>query len=204
MLVEGRGLVTPVPIEIHLTDDELRFVRREAQERNAYRRYSSRRDAWGAGLTGDPVLKGMLGELAVVVWLNRKFGKSTATLDTTLRKHGDGGVDICVFGCKLEVKSETYQRDHVLIRRAGPKGDNGARLIPLASDYYVSACVADVKRPLLNGWIGRTALIECAKRGRGHPRSGHTNTEIPKNRLLPMSQLQAELKLAKEPECCRA
>lgn len=190
MLVEGMGTIAPAPVRIGLSRTELRILRDIAEQRNVYRGYARRADAWGRGFIKNPALVGLVGEHAVCKFLTCRGFQRFA--DTALRPTGDGGRDIEVMGLVLQVKT---RRNGIGRRSLVKRGDRG-RIVPLSCDVFVFVQWAEESpdEAQLLGWLwakdaSRTASFERSP----IPDATHWNLKIPDVLLLPMSRLGDEL-----------
>lgn len=188
MLVEGRGIVAPSPIRCAVSMREINQLRAIAARRNAYRGYQSRRDQWGRGLTKDPIVVGLIGEHAVLSFLNSRLG-TRMSVDDRLLRVGDGGVDALVNGYSMQIKTRQRGRQN-LIRTL----DDRKRLIAFNVEAFVFAKFAEPSDVFLLGWITADDArgVGDFKRSRV---ADHFNTVVEDKELEPMSRLIAEIQL---------
>ncbi len=192
MLQEGKGAVVPSPVKVGISGGELRHLARVAESRDQSRAYSTRTDVWGRGLTSDPTLKGLVGELATCKYLNRKLGTSL-DVDETERPAGDGQCDVPVFGVRIQVK--TRERPGcLLVRRQAEDGR------ALEIKWHVCVCctwdgrtdAAGGATVELAGWVSRFALPTDGRFTEAR-RGEHMNLELPDEQLQPMNRLAQTL-----------
>lgn len=180
MNIEGKGNVCPKPESIMVPDFVHRSLSQIAEERNSFRGYSTGNTVWKRGLTGNPILKGLLGEWALCTHL-RSCGVSPQW-EPSLMVCGDDGKDVCAGGYSIQVKTGKN-----LIRRV----DSAKRLLPIVCDIY---CFAEIKSDslvVLNGWIFSDFLSRCRYQ---KSRFGHYNLEVSDLDLEPISRLCKILK----------
>lgn len=189
MLTEGKGLRPPAPVKIRLTPSEVSFLQNEAGRRDSFRRYRDRKDAWGRGYTDGPTFVGLVGEHAVCAFLSRRLGVYLK-VDTALRRKGDGGADVFVFGLRLQVKTKKTGTKN-LIRRL----DHEKQLRGLFAHAFVFARWLENQRLVqLLGWIRARDVTEVGKFCKS-TRDEHWNLDIEDHHLLPMNDLVDELVL---------
>ncbi len=190
MLIEGRGLVAPAEAPVSLTLSEVEYCRRVAEERNGFRRYSSRSDRWGKGLVDDPVLVGTLAELATAKLLNRRAGCSMS-VDARLHSKGDDGCDLRASGIGIQVKSRV-KGSRNLIRRV----DDRKRLRPLTAEVFVFCRYVHAQETRLLGWLYSDAVRRVSK----HERSvvgDWWNLDVDAIHLRPVHELVNEIVIAR-------
>lgn len=175
-------MTEPIPI----TAGELAWVARVAAERDAARGYNRSADHWKRGLLwlgGNPTTIGLIGELAVCDYLNRK-ARCNLSLDTELRARGDGDVDLRVEGLRVQVKTKVGGTRN-LVRCFDPRRGE----LPLESDVYVFVRWCE-RRELawINGCIGRKRMLEVGRRARAR-QAEHWNIEISPDALAPIGAL---------------
>jgi hypothetical protein len=188
MLVEGVGpLVAPRPVREIISPGDYSYAVDAARSRNQFRRYDERRDQWGRGIVSDPILVGMLGEIGVCSFLNRRCG-CRLCIDTELRARGDGGVDLSIAGMGIDVKTRNPRSKTNLYRRVDSRGDMRA----LKSQFYVFCQRVEDRVVHLLGWISADGLIERARFARS-PVGDWFNLEVTDSHLEPMVRLVAEI-----------
>jgi len=187
MLKEGVGIVAPKPVPIRLTDGEVALVRSAAAERRRYRNYANRTDAWGRGLIADPVLIGMSGELAVIVFLNRRLGLSLS-LDTELLRKGDGGHDLPGIALPTQIKTRKTRSANNLIRRVSRKS-----IKPLDAKYFIFCQYVDERTVHILGWLPEEQLRLAPFHKSPLRQAEHFNLDVPDSWLLPMQDYLDEL-----------
>jgi hypothetical protein len=198
MLREGAGWIRPSPVKIALFDTDLKWARQIADTRNRHRGYRYSRNEWNRGLLKDPVYDGVLGEIAMVAWLNGTVGvRPLLTVDETLYRYGDGGKDIVVYGLSIDTKGETRNRPFSLVRRVTDR----KRLAPLAADVYAFMTTEDPYGILFQGWLARSELRQKAVQ-RPARRGKHFNLEVEKRFLESPRQLQELIELKRETISC--
>lgn len=192
MMIEGRGQAAPKPKQIAISDDEMRMLIRLAQERAAYRNYSSGRSQWKRGLSDGTFthrgitvagadfscLAGLVGEYGYCRFLG-------CELDTTLRPRGDGDIDLTYRGMTLQVKTRSRHRTNSLVRRV----DYKKRLIAFRNDIFAFAEWLRDMRVLILGWMETTKAISTASFRRGYV-GKHWNIEIPDSCLITVFRLK--------------
>ena len=204
MFTEGIGKHPPSPIAVGLSRKELRLLREEAIEREAFRRYSRRKDSWGQGmigtLSGDiteiiggslpagatPVLIGLAGEWSTASHINNSLG-TTLGVDVIKRKNGDGDTDLQVNGLKIQVKTKRYLTAPNLVRCKNQSGWS----VPIHAAVFVFCQWNFTETGTLLGCIGAEEMK--ALRQEQSPR-GHWNYVIGDDDLLPMGRLITELR----------
>jgi hypothetical protein len=192
MQVEGIGKVPPAPVQVRTALNRLRWLRDEADKRNAYRGYTRRTDAWGRGFIRNPALVGLMGEHCSCEYLTRRG--FPCFVDIVLRPYGDDGRDLEVCGLVLQVKT---RRKGIARRSLVKRGDGRGRIVPLACDVFVFAQwdeTAPDDVPQLLGWIwARDARSYGVFERSPVSYADHWNLRIPDALLLPMSRLVDEL-----------
>lgn len=194
MLQEGKGLIAPKPVEVHIVTADLLDLRRLAEMRARYRGYARRPDQWGQGLTNDPIFKGLVGERALTLWLNSRF-KTNLDVDRRDLPHGDGGIDIWLFGISMQVKTRAYP-GHLLICR-----ERDGKIVEAPWKTCVSVTwdgreFANGAFPLLDGWIARTRALSSGQFKTAR-RGNHMNIEVPDQELECMNRLAGYLKASR-------
>ena len=196
MITEGIGEKSPAPRKFLLDDGALRIFLVEANKRAEYRKYANTMDAWRNGLLGSlemsgigrlskqahPIFCGFLGEYAV----GNPFG---VTVDTVLKKKGDGGIDLTIFGLTFQIK--TTETPFNMVRVRTKYGS------PLAHPARVFVfCEWEKARTVwVRGWIWTKDMFHLPE---VPARCGdHTNIEPPSTSLLPWSALVDELSARK-------
>lgn len=193
MLIEGKGIRAPSPIRIDLTSADLALLREKAVQRDRFRQYARRRDAWGRGLTSDPIWRGLVGEHACWLYLLRA-GLPCSPLEFALLRHGDGGRDLTCCGWTLQVKTRATNYGQLLVRRVYER----RRLRGLSCDAFISAEWRHVGDPvLLLGWM-RAIDFSGRARLRRSMKGSFWNLVVPDGLLQPMSDLRAELRYRME------
>lgn len=200
MLKEGAGRVPPSPVRISIKD-EIRFLHGEARRREKFRNYSARADRWGKGmLRGEkaeivggeiamavlPILIGMAGEWATVLYVNQRLGTSFG-IDLMERQNGDGDTDLSAFGLRVQVKTRKLNSGKNLVRYMSESGYE----YPLAADVFVFSewnLTPDVQ---LLGCVGQPELKTWQQEQ--SYRGGHWNYASDDAGLLPVSRLTTEL-----------
>lgn len=210
MNTEGRGESAPGVVVIPLTDSDLMVIKERSVQQAMERDYRRRGDAWGQGLTGGLQVKnsrdlrpdeagpfiGMIGEYGVCSYLNRRLKIDVAAMDFQRRQHGDGGVDLKIFGLTIQVKTRTKSFSVSLIKRAERSG----LVVPLSACAYAFCQYTREQQNVVQllGWSWARSLL-------GYPlvparRGDHMNIEVPDVTLLPMTSLIDELKQRKASE----
>jgi len=145
-------------------------------------------------MTANPILKGMVGEHAMCVYLSRNGLRLFA--DLSLRERGDGGCDVLAAGLVLQVKTMSPRNyRQLLIRRV----DSQKRLRGLECDAFVLAHWPGKLDVHLLGWIWAGRASEVG-RLRLSPinGAGHWNLVIPDKALFPLPDLRTEIDLRHE------
>ncbi len=187
-------MVAPRPEKIFLTQDDLDFLAKTAEERDRRRGYSTRRDLWGQGFVASPTLVGLVGEFATAQYLTEGLG-ATVPINTDDAPAGDGGFDLVKFGARIEIKTRRW-RGESLLRRETEAG----RLVPINWDIFVSATWEREAAPLvptLDGWIFRRDFVEASGLvlGRAGP---WNNLELTDVCLDPMPRLIEALEVCRD------
>jgi len=193
MMREGVGRVAPSPVSVCLSGADMRACQEHAALRDTFRGYQRRADAWGRGLVKNPILIGLVGEVALCAFLSSRG--IPAAPDILLRPKGDRGTDVSIGRLAMQVKTRRRGVSGInLIRR----GDQYGRIVPLSCDLYVFAQWDEQRArvaPLLLGWIWSTRARNIGSFGRSViQQSGHWNLKISDRDLLPMSRLVDELR----------
>ena len=165
MIVEGKGRVAPSPVKVLITRTDVAVLSYEAERRNAHRSYASQFSTWKRGLTANPVLVGMVGELAIERKL-KDLGVNCSVIDFSLN-NGDGGKDAEIAGVAYQIKTSTKTYSTCLVRRVSETG----KLLPLVADRFVF-CRWNIgdKYCDIRGWCDRSQLRKSehgkSKRGK--------------------------------------
>ena len=196
MLREGKGNIPPKPVEVPIYDNELAKLSTEAERRAKARGYAQRSDVWGNGLIRNPILVGLVGELAVTKYLASKLAIKLS-VDMEDKPSGDGGNDVLVYGVSIQVKTRR-QRGTVWIRRRSESG----RIQVLKWILCVAATwnpddPAAVNIATLDGWKMRKDLP--SQSSYTDARVGfHMNLELDDSLLEPMDSLVEYLRAVDE------
>ena len=135
MNAEGIGITSPSPVKFVMSEPDMQLLHTESLKRAEYRGYRARQGTWEQGLLGDsyvdgigtlrkdvrPIFAGLLGEYATALLVNRRF-PGAAKVDLRLRKGGDFGIDLQVFGLTLQVKTRQNSESHNLVKRINERG----------------------------------------------------------------------------------
>ncbi len=188
MLVEGEGMVAPACRFIALGQCDVSILDNYARDRDRYRRYVDRADAWGRGLIKHPILYGLMGEHALCVYL-RAAGLNLS-VNRELLPRGDGGADLSARGLDMQVKTNVTGTSN-LIRRI----DDRRRLLPLGCDLFVFTSVSTAPLGVnLKGWIWASDASACdMSRIRRSRVAEHWNLMIDPRSLQPMNRLIVEM-----------
>lgn len=187
MISEGKGEIIPAPVDVKLSAADLRTCEIESLRRKGYRT-DYQGTAWKAGLVGNGIFAGMLGETAVGLWLSLKLGYAVH-VDFELRQWGDGGKDHEINGWRLQVKTRTKPYGSTLIRRIS---DNG-RIMPLDWEFLVACEWTGGNVVHLLGWFTRDTSLSSTF-GKSNA-AGHFNIIVPDTKLEPMNRLPQMLKM---------
>lgn len=187
MLIEGEGVVAPAPVVERIGVSDFTYAVAASESRNQFRRYSDRADQWGRGFVENPILVGMLGEIALCSFLNRRVG-CRLSIDTELRARGDEGVDLSTDGIGLEVKTRNSLSRSNLYRRFDRRGG----LRALRADVYVFCMRASEREIHLLGWLHSDRVASDATFKKS-PVGDWFNLELKDRQLEPMSRLVAEI-----------
>lgn len=188
--VEGRGMVAPAPVPIHIGDESMRRLVAEAERRAAHRSYGRRGDSWGRGLlpagggmsqAAVPILMGFVGEQAFADYVDQQAGTRIGGPDTSLTDFGDGGRDFEIYGVAYQLKTRKRLDGRNLVRRVSDKG----RLKRMMDGRYVFA-QWDGQACQLLGWCNHSEVRDCKVEKAGH---GHWNLVVPAELLKPMCRL---------------
>ncbi len=180
MISEGKGQIAPAPIRILLALNELR-------ETSVFARAIANR----RGYTYDNCLIGYLGEAALAKYISQRLNISYLANFKELETNGDGGIDIEVYSCAIQVKTHRIG-GRCLIATVSNK-----QLRPIGDcNYFVFAETASIEHGLINlvGCISQSSLIEYGKFKNGYLSIDTKNLD-PIDRLI--SYLES-LKLAPE------
>jgi hypothetical protein len=151
--VESVGIVAPKPVVIDIPNSARESLAKIAEARGIHRRYASRLDQWGRGLTSDPILKGLLGEFALVFHLTSHGLRPYWSY--IFHQEGDAGIDVECNGIKIQVKTGI-----IAIR----KFDANKRLIQNTCDIACFATLAGRSVRLIGWtWIHNMDRIERSK-----------------------------------------
>ena len=183
MIVEGKGAVEPRPARVRITNSDLAVLRCEADRRNRHRSYSSSASQWSRGLASNPILIGMVGELAIETFLQSR-GIKCSVLDFSL-SDGDGGKDAVIAGVSYQVKTSAKSYDTCLVRRVV----SGGRVHGLVSDRYVF-CRWEVgdSHCDIRGWCDRKTLLTSSRHVKSK-RGDWFNLEMPAKHFLSVESL---------------
>lgn len=165
MLVESKGRVAPVKVDVAIENGWRIFCQEEADRRQ--KRDDARLDEWGKGLTQNAHMIGLLGECAFAAYMGKKvdFGKTH-----------DNGFDFECGGIKVDVKS------------------TGSSDMPLVKQLHAKKChrfvMATVKANVVSllGWISwedaKSKPLIKARRGE------HMNHQIDPGDLSSMEEMK--------------
>lgn len=212
VVFEGKGIVSPKPVRIGVNRDELRTLRREAEVRSTFRNYAYRTDRWGKSLMdGEAVrsicnegetipaavlaiLVGMVGEYALCRHINSCFGRTVASLDLKLRRKGDRGKDLQLFGNDIQIKTRkwNYRKNYIRVR-----DESGGRVIHIA-DLYVFCEWKLFEHVDLLGWADLGTVRDWNVMQ--SPKFGHHNLCGKDSDLKPISRLIDRLKADRDTE----
>lgn len=189
MRTEGTGLRPPAPVPIKFSRSDFAFLREQAIRRRNFRGYAKRADAWGRGFISDPVFVGMCGEQACCAYLNRRLG-TDLKVDTVLRYKGDGGVDIMVFGMRLQVKTRAIGSRNLVRRVTEEK-----KVVPIPVHAFVFAQLLESEGKVnLLGWLPATEATEHGRQVKSG-KANFWNLEVDAKFLEPMKDLAEHLNL---------
>jgi hypothetical protein len=209
MIVEGIGKKAPTPVTVIVARHEMLVILQEAQRQSDHRGYA-RGGTWAQGLKGDVVIEnvglitravrpafcGNLGEYAACCHINRKFGIEVAACDFILRKFGDGGIDLKVFGLTLQVKTRESNRHGNLIRRIDDRG----KVLEFSAQAFVFCEWGGFDSVQLLGWEWTKAIenreVVPAIVG------DHQNIVVEDEDLQPMNRLVDNLEARREAGRC--
>jgi hypothetical protein len=193
-----RQQTTPRRQVVRLDGDLVLRVKERAMQQSMERDYRGRGDTWGRGLCDDrpgmpreavgPFV-GLLGEAALVEWLNGQFGRRVVELDLEPRANGDGGCDVLAMGVPIQVKTRTGDYGVSLVRRY--RGDGTAEQPRSRIHVFAQVERLHEHQPVLLGWswtddVFRLPVVP-ARRG------DHMNSEVGDHLLSDMLLLPAEL-----------
>lgn len=188
MLIEGRGVVAPNPVQIELSATDVKWLAAAADKRARFRDYRSRRDSWGPGIIANPIFVGLTGEHGLCVFLNKHAG-CHAAIDAALRPNGDGGCDVAALGLSFQVKTRLRGTSN-LIRRV-TESKRIAAVDPNAV-YVFARWLPRESVVYLLGWIwGRDAVAVAIQERSAVAR--HWNLRLGDDRLESMWRLCDEL-----------
>ncbi len=207
-MVEGKGLVKPHMEELILRRDEIQLLKTEAIRRAEYRRYAKRKDIWGSGLIRGAMLEyigniepaalailiGLVGEYSTCLFLNRRFRRTVCSTDLVLKPKGDGGIDLEVFGVRIEVKGRKRDYASNLVRF---KTEHG-QIILLNADVYVFSQWKLREVSQLLGWANIETVqnweTKPAHIGRHFNKEGEDIDLEPMCRLIDFLRVKEKLK----------
>lgn len=197
---EGQGNVSPAPVPVQITGEELRFLIDVARERHTAK-YANRKDEWGRGLISGGIIEGFgelpasimailvgtVGEYALKMHIHNCIPSARPQIDLSVFDGGDGGVDLDVFGYRMQVKSRKRDYAEMLIRASSERGWRKT----LVADGFIQTQWVQRLRPQLIGWAERDTVINWTEKKAY--RGNHTNYVGGDNDLLPMSRLISKL-----------
>lgn len=111
MFVEGKGLVTPAPVTVPIDTDEMKHVLLRTEQVSKEKRYSK-----------TSTMIGFLGEAAVAKHLYTKLDIRHLCNAGMYYGDGDGGVDIDVLGCRIQIKTHTASNKNLVPEVSNGKG----------------------------------------------------------------------------------
>jgi hypothetical protein len=188
MRIEGKGNVEPCPVRVSISKADLALLSSEADRRNRHRGYASGGTAWKRGLTRNPILMGMVGELATERFLCEQ-GIRCTVLDFSLND-GDGGKDAEIANVVYQVKTGSGMFATCLVRRISDRHD----LQELVADRFIFCCWSYGDAVcILRGWCTREVLRADSKRMKAR-KGNHHNLEIPATSLSRMQDLASLIK----------
>jgi hypothetical protein len=202
------NLPAPPPVRVALMPCELDFIKDVAEKRARHRQYEKRKDRWAKsyiragrnGLDGSTtaIFTGTCGEFALCSIANDHFGRIVARLDTRLRKRGDDGADVIIFGIRHQVKTRTCFRENNFITTVN---DKGVKLDIFKSHITVFIEFNDNSRNVVDvlGWVHTRSLKRYPDIPPAAPKGKHKMLEVPNGHLLPMYRLMEFLEL-RDPE----
>lgn len=186
--IEGRGLVSPSPAFVPIDKHDLNTLREIAAKRDQHRNYANANSTWARGLRANPILVGLVGELAIERFFGWK-GLKTRVVDPELND-GDGGKDALIHGKKYQIKTSGGRYETCLVRRCTETG----RMLPLVADRFIfcSWSEHDVNCEII-GWCKSSTLTTFGKHEKAK-RGSHWNIAVPTCRLLAISDLPTLIK----------
>lgn len=197
VMVEGRGVVPPKPVEIPIDRHTRVFLSMEAEKRASHRRYGGG-GQWqrgflkaedGVSKAAHPILVGCMGEWAFAEYVNSRVGRRLCETDLSLNEMGDDGNDFVICGTRHQLKTRQKRTGANYVRRVTEQ----RRLCGLTVGRYVFAQWNwREERCLLLGWCSHEVVRNC--RHKRSPVAGHFNLEVPPELLRPMDRLICEVK----------
>ena len=180
-----------------MTAGELKWLEDVAYKREQRRGYASSRDTWRHGIISNPTYVGCVGEHAAAKYLSQRLGVRIE-IDTEDRPNGDGGVDIVVFGVRIQVKTRTrdVRPPMVLLKRADEQG----KLIRMKWDYCAHATWERDENPYavnLDGYLSKKEAEDYGAYCKGR-RGDWKNLEYDFRRLHPIAELVDVLKINRD------
>lgn len=181
--VEGKGWIAPAPITIKLNEEEVRQTRSAAKYLHKEKPFMKESN----------ILTGWLGEAAFAKFLYNQLGVHH-TANFVILKSGDGGIDIELYGVKIQIKTHTLGKACV-VRRI-----RGGQLEPLPAEILIfveQLMKNEEKEQHLNllGWVFRDDLLQ---HGKLVSNKGWHRTQIDKKYLEPMIRITKYLLAKKE------
>lgn len=199
MIVEGRGVVSPAPKRVALTNHDRRVLFDAARQLDHYGEGST---GWRGGFVKPIEIPGLgqltrpqaaiyigkCGEFAVNELARRRFGALVPPLDLQRRSHGDGGDDLVILALSLQIKTRVTA-DVNLIKVENEWG----KVFPLSGDVNVFCAFPDPHGLIVEvlGWKWTREL--AAYRHVPGRRGSHLNIEVPDADIVCMDRLWAEI-----------
>lgn len=136
MIVEGKSYPVP-PARVAVELPQSVAVATVIYGRGCPEKYGADNRVWQRGLVNETIqvgphllqpferswFIGTMGELAVAEVINRRLRRCVATVDLTKRAAGDFGVDIELFGRRIQIKTRQSARQVVCVKAGRFKSD---------------------------------------------------------------------------------
>lgn len=192
---EGVGLAPPAPIKWTLAPSSVRELEQIARDRSSHRRYGYSRSTWKQGSCSNPILVGLVGELATQELLSSRL-KQQVTIVNDKLNNGDGGIDLKIFGCLYQIKTSQKIYASVLVRRI----DSRRKITKHTCERYVfCAWKPGEDYCWIIGWCTSDTLREHGIIR--HPKVANAdwwNVELDRSRLDSINSLVRQIKLERE------